>query len=230
MSIVTPKPIAYSNQQNQQPYSAKFLHCRYVNKDNHGNAVFQLKGGATIAYRPLFSDVVVYAIAFCRKDELYNRKRGRDEAYDRLNRHKVFSFRSSLNEFRKHLKNPDNLNELIQSYYNHYLRFYEDEVKFEHVRLWIDNKLSNLGGATIAYRRSEDTGYVEYAIGYCKPDELFNKQEGRKYAVARLRSRTERRVTSFRSLEEFRYHIATLYADNLMEQFLENYKTFAKLH
>lgn len=63
--------------------------------------------------------------------------------------------------------------------------------------------VSNRGGATIAYRETDD-GRIEYAIARCMPSDNFSRKEGRVKSGGRINSPHLRKVTKPMSEQEFR--------------------------
>lgn len=58
----------------------KFIHIR--NMDDRG--IIQAKGGATVAYRKLDENRLLYAVAFCHEMDSYDKTVGRDKSAGRL--------------------------------------------------------------------------------------------------------------------------------------------------
>lgn len=80
-----------------------------------------------------------------------------------------------------------------------------NKVHFMHVRNFdISNRISNFGGATVAYR--EVPGGVEYATAKCHDRDNFNKAYGRAKAQGRLNS-VHYRSMFMGSFNEFRERI-----------------------
>lgn len=86
------------------------------------------------------------------------------------------------------------------------------KIFFIHLRNRSESTVSNCGGATIAYRETDD-GKIEFAIARCMPNENFSRKEGRVRSAGRINSPRLRKVTGPMTEQEFRSKIYAVVDD-----------------
>lgn len=93
------------------------------------------------------------------------------------------------------------------------------KIFFIHLRNRSESAVSNCGGATIAYRETDD-GKIEFATARCMPNENFSRKEGRVRSGGRINSPRLRKVTGPMTEQEFRSKIYSV-----IENEFEDYGT-----
>lgn len=86
------------------------------------------------------------------------------------------------------------------------MNLYNDKIKFMHFRRFTDAFTpKGKDGMTVAYY--QEGNRFTFAMTRCGKSNNFNKKEGRKWSVARLKEREFRNVMDFPSAKEFRQYI-----------------------
>ena len=84
----------------------------------------------------------------------------------------------------------------------------EDGVKFRHIRNYMtdfrtgENVISNMGGATIAYKEVGENK-IRFAVALCSEKDNFSKKTGRTIAAGRLKSDNQSQTVSM-SYQDFK--------------------------
>ena len=84
----------------------------------------------------------------------------------------------------------------------------DKDVKFRHIRNYMtdyrtgENVISNLGGATIAYKEIGENK-IRFAVALCSEKDNFSKKIGRTIASGRLKSDNQSQVVSM-SYQDFK--------------------------